>query len=121
MEGVKYGVDPRIGGAHSRAPRAPPAWPEISSPGISRACRFRSCRVLRNGLFDYRCKRRAFLQERVVPEYGIDFDELARPVEARGERLHIVERHPLVFAHRRSPKRNSDSTALRYVRICRSE
>ncbi len=102
MEGVKYGVDPRIGGTHSRAPRAPPAWPGISSPGISRTCRFRSCRVLRNDLSDCRCKRRAFLQERVVPEYGIDFDESTRPVGARGERLHIVEGHQLVFGHRGS-------------------
>jgi hypothetical protein len=35
------------------------------------------------GLFDDGCQGRAFFQEGVVAENGIDFDELARPVQAR--------------------------------------
>ena len=34
------------------------------------------------------------------PINGIDFDELARPIETRGEALHVGERHELVLAHR---------------------
>jgi len=40
-----------------------------------------------------------FLQEGVMPENRIDFDELPRAVQARDRALHVVERNQLVFAH----------------------
>ncbi len=79
---IRRQVDRRHDGAvlrrPIRAPREPIASLYFSLEGL--CC---SCPLLREGRFDDGGQGGAFLQEGVVPEDGIDFDELARTVEAR--------------------------------------
>src|SRR5271168_5122954 len=81
-------------GHRPRAPREPSASLCFSLGGLY------SCPLLRKGRFDDGGQGGAFLQEGVVPVNGIDFDELTRAVEARGQGLHVAERHQLVLAYR---------------------
>src|SRR5277367_6037789 len=54
-----------------------------------------------------------------MAEYGIDLDELARPVQAGGKRLHVRERHELVLAHRDERRRRSHLGGIHLMQVDR--
>ena len=54
-----------------------------------------------------------------MPENGIDFDELPRAIEARGQGLHVGERHQLILAHRDQRRRRMHPRRIHLVQVDR--
>ena len=75
--------------------------------------------LLRERMFDDGCEGRTFLQKGVMPENGIDFDQLPRSVQARGQGLHVIERHELVLADGNQRCRRVHLRRVHFVQVDR--